>query len=101
MVLQGQEMVAHVIPIWKEGSVIGGAVGMLVFEGVSELSKAFKRMVTLKDKANQQPLKLEFPKKKSEPMTFEKIIGDSDEIGEAKKIARRVGKNNGHHTNYG
>ena len=91
VVLQGQEMVAHVIPIWKEGSVIG-AVGMLVFEGVSELSKAFERMVTLKDKSNQQPLKLEFPKKKSEPMTFEKIIGDSDEIGEAKKIARRAAK---------
>lgn len=90
VLLQGQEMVAHVIPIWKNSKVIG-AIGMLVFEGVSELSKAFDKLQILKETTNKQ-FALELPKKVEEKMTFDKIIGVSSSIGEVKKIARRAAK---------
>lgn len=91
VILQGQEMIASVIPIWRHDKVIG-AIGMLVFEGVSELSKVFDRMQTLKDKSSHKQITLEYPKKDEETITFDKIIGESSSIGEVKKIARRAAK---------
>ncbi|MFD6442197.1 sigma 54-interacting transcriptional regulator, partial [Peribacillus sp. NPDC060186] len=91
VILQGQEMVAHVIPIWKNNKVIG-AIGMLVFEGGSELSKIFDRMQTLKNKTSDKQVTFEYPKKDEETITFDKIVGDSRSIGEVKKIARRAAK---------
>ena len=41
--IQGQEMVVHRIPIWKDGKVIG-AIGMLIFEGVTEVYKIYERL---------------------------------------------------------
>ncbi|WP_078379910.1 sigma 54-interacting transcriptional regulator [Sutcliffiella halmapala] len=90
VMLQGQEMVAHVIPIWKNTKVIG-AIGMLVFEGVSELAKAFDKLQVLKETSNKQ-FTLEIPKQEKEKITFDKIIGESKSIGEVKKIARRAAK---------
>lgn len=90
VVLQGQEMVAHVIPLWQNNKVIG-AIGMLVFEGVTELSKAFERIQSLKGNTNEA-VSIEYPKKAEEIVTFDKIIGESSTIGEVKKIARRAAK---------
>lgn len=89
VILQGQEMIANVLPIWREDKVIG-ALGMLVFEGVSELSKAFDRVQTLKDQSRSPLIQFDYPKKNKETMTFDKIVGESHSIGYAKKIARRA-----------
>lgn len=90
VILQGQEMVAHVIPIWKKGKIIG-AIGMLVFEGASEIFQAFDKLQMLKETNNEQ-IVFEIPQKDEEKITFDKIIGESKSIGEVKKIARRAAK---------
>lgn len=91
VILQGQEMIANVLPIWREDKVIG-ALGMLVFEGISELSKAFDRVQNLKDQSRHPLIQFDYPKKNKETMTFDKIVGESHSIGYAKKIARRAAK---------
>ncbi|WP_246206655.1 sigma-54-dependent Fis family transcriptional regulator [Virgibacillus ihumii] len=92
--IQGQAMIVHRIPIWKNDRVVG-AIGMLIFEGVTELFKIYER---LQQKTNQQ-----FPKKKSttvsEPresdlVTLDQIIGVSETTSELKHIARKVAKTN-------
>ncbi|WP_139368018.1 sigma-54-dependent Fis family transcriptional regulator [Priestia abyssalis] len=88
-VLQGQEMIVHRIPIWKGDSIIG-AVGMLIFEGVSELYNILERVQTLQHKTPHAFIKIEEKKKKVEKVTFDQIIGESISIADAKKMARRA-----------
>lgn len=40
--IQGQPMVVHRIPIWREEKLVG-AIGMLIFEGVTELYQIYDR----------------------------------------------------------
>lgn len=87
--LQGQDMVVHRIPIWRNNQVIG-AVGMLIFEGVSELYKIFERMQKLHESTDDKPISFEPPKLKSTAVTFDQIIGESEAISQAKRIARRA-----------
>src|SRR5690625_4101597 len=44
--LQGQDLVVHRLPIWKDGELIG-AVGMLVYEGITEIYQVIERMKQL------------------------------------------------------
>lgn len=89
--LQGQDLVVHRIPIWNENKVIG-AVGMLVYEGVSEIYQVIERMELLEEgksirKDIIQPLHT-YEKK----VRFEDILGESLVISETKKIARKAAR---------
>ncbi|MEH7041380.1 sigma-54-dependent Fis family transcriptional regulator [Bacillus pseudomycoides] len=82
--LQGQNLVVHRMPIWKQGRVIG-AVGMLIHEGVSDIYKILERF-DQKDSA-VKPL---FSKPKKKQIRFEDILGESQTISETKKMARKA-----------
>lgn len=49
--IQGHDMVVHRIPLWKEGR-IAGAIGMLIFEGVTEVYKIYEK---LQENQNAKP----------------------------------------------
>ncbi|MEH6947822.1 sigma 54-interacting transcriptional regulator [Bacillus sp. JJ634] len=89
--LQGQEVVAHRIPIWRNGNIIGG-IGILVFQGVSELYNIFDRIQELYDEKSFPYINIPQSKSKGSPITFTKIIGDSDSFAHAKNLARRAAK---------
>ncbi|MFB5664200.1 sigma 54-interacting transcriptional regulator [Alteribacillus sp. HJP-4] len=90
-VIQGQKMVVHRIPIRKGGRVTG-AIGMLIFEGVSELYRI------LGNAANMElapPFKNEDRKKIEEDgrlYTFEQLIGDSSPLLDSKSKARKAAR---------
>ncbi|MFY0762406.1 sigma 54-interacting transcriptional regulator [Metabacillus dongyingensis] len=85
--IQGQDMVVHRIPIRKDGKVIG-AIGMLIFEGVSELYNILGRMQELSRKvANNNLLSQEHLKING---YFERIIGNSKAILSVKKTAKKA-----------
>ncbi|MEH7277143.1 sigma 54-interacting transcriptional regulator, partial [Neobacillus vireti] len=87
--LQGQEVVAHRIPIWKNNKIIGG-IGILVFQGVSELYTIFDRIQELNGTTDLTSVNIEQPKRKEEPTTFNQVIGKSERFIHAKNIARRA-----------
>lgn len=89
--LQGQDMIVHRIPIWKNNQVIG-AIGMLIFEGVSELYKIFDRVQDLHRKKRKQSVVFKMPSSVDQHVTFDQIIGESKKIADAKKTARRAAK---------
>ncbi|MGZ0085925.1 sigma-54 interaction domain-containing protein [Caldibacillus thermoamylovorans] len=51
--IYGQPMVVHRIPIWRDGEVIG-AIGMLIFQGVSEVYEIFRRLQELSREASRK-----------------------------------------------
>ncbi|NNU83523.1 PAS domain-containing protein [Geobacillus sp. BMUD] len=51
--IYGQPMVVHRIPIWRDGKVIG-AIGMLIFQGVSEVYEIFRRLQELSREASRK-----------------------------------------------
>jgi transcriptional regulator with PAS, ATPase and Fis domain len=88
--MQGQSMVVHRIPIWRNGEVTG-CIGMLIFEGVSELYKILERAnETNLIKIKRQPVIKK--QKLNTKMTFESIIGESNELAACKSIARRAAR---------
>ncbi|WP_134702731.1 sigma-54-dependent Fis family transcriptional regulator [Ammoniphilus sp. YIM 78166] len=76
----GQDMVVHRIPIWRDGVVVG-AIGMLIFQGVSEVYKILQRLQGLSRKAGDK-----------EKNQLDGIIGKSPAITEIKRIASRAAK---------
>lgn len=88
--LQGQDLIVHRMPLWKNGQVVG-AVGMLIYEGVSEIYKALERMAQLKDSGRTDEFLHDAMQKVPEKtVRFEDIIGESPAISHAKKIARKA-----------
>ncbi|NHM32335.1 sigma-54-dependent Fis family transcriptional regulator [Neobacillus terrae] len=85
--IQGQDMVVHRIPIWRDGKVIG-AIGMLIFHGVSELYNILGRMQELSRQVTQNILPEETIKRVNGG--FEDIIGNSSELQNVKRIARKA-----------
>ncbi|WP_199690064.1 MULTISPECIES: sigma 54-interacting transcriptional regulator [Clostridia] len=87
--LQGQNLVVHRIPIWKNNRVIGAA-GILVYEGVSEIYQVIQKMEQL-DKNSQidRPL-IGSNNTEMETVKFEDILGESRSLSQAKKIARKA-----------
>ncbi|MBO0586261.1 sigma 54-interacting transcriptional regulator [Sporosarcina sp. E16_8] len=85
--LQGQKMVVHRMPIWKNGRIVG-AVGMLIYEGVSEVQQIITQIDSLEQqKGNETSIvvgKVAAPKR----FTFEDILGESPAISKTKKLAR-------------
>ena len=87
--LQRQEVVAHRLPIWKNNKIIGG-IGILVFQGVSELYTIFDRIQELNGSKNFPYVDMVQRKPKEEPITFHQVIGKSEKFTLAKNIARRA-----------
>ncbi|WP_238544799.1 sigma-54-dependent Fis family transcriptional regulator [Geomicrobium sp. JCM 19037] len=88
--LQGQELVVHRLPMWRDGKVIG-AVGMLVYEGKKELLETLERMDILDYSKPEQETVVE--KKRGIPdIRFEDIIGESAKIAESKKMSRKAAR---------
>ncbi|GAA0424987.1 hypothetical protein GCM10008934_13740 [Virgibacillus salarius] len=87
--LQGQDLVVHRIPIWKDNKIIGAA-GILVYEGLTEIQQVIQRMEQLhkRDERNYQ-LK-QVSNFLDSAINFEDILGDSPAISNAKKIARKA-----------
>lgn len=93
--LQGQNLVVHRLPIWKNNEVIG-AVGMLVYEGVSEIYQVIERMERLEGIEAERCLMNNNRKTPSnmdeKHMRFEDILGESLIISETKHIARKAAR---------
>jgi transcriptional regulator with PAS, ATPase and Fis domain len=89
--IHGQDMVVHRIPIWREGRVVG-AIGMLIFEGVSEVYKIYERLQENNRKNDPQKDLFTVKKEKDSRITLDQIIGTSDEILHVKRIARRAAR---------
>jgi transcriptional regulator with PAS, ATPase and Fis domain len=94
-VIQGQKMIVHRIPIWQNNELIG-AIGMLIFEGVSELYRILENATQTSKEGSPFPLISE-EKKKTEvtPLnTFDGILGVSDEINACKRLSKKAAKTN-------
>jgi len=93
--LQGQNLVVHRLPIWKNNEVIG-AVGMLVYEGVSEIYQVIERMERLEGIETERCLMNNNRKTPynmdGKHMRFEDILGESLIISETKHIARKAAR---------
>nr|WP_263328556.1 sigma-54-dependent Fis family transcriptional regulator [Neobacillus sp. Marseille-Q6967] len=89
--IHGQDMVVHRIPIWREGKVVG-AIGMLIFEGVTEVYKIYERLQENNRKKVSQHELFTIKKEKDSRMTLDQIIGTSEEILHVKRMARRAAR---------
>lgn len=86
--IQGHDMVVHRIPLWKDGR-IAGAIGMLIFEGVTEVYKIYEKLQGNQEK--QQDL-LTRKQEKDSRITIDQIIGTSDGVMEVKRLARKAAR---------
>jgi transcriptional regulator with PAS, ATPase and Fis domain len=89
--IHGQDMVVHRIPIWREDRLVG-AIGMLIFEGVTEVYKIYERLQANNRKEQPQNELLTLKKEKDSRITLDQIIGTSEEILNVKRIARRAAR---------
>jgi len=88
--IQGQSMIVHRIPIWKENQVIG-AIGMLIFEGVSEVYRIFEKIK--ENGTKERVVRSEEGKTHDDSnIPFSQIIGESEKISNVKRIARRAAR---------
>ncbi|MBI0577882.1 sigma 54-interacting transcriptional regulator [Neobacillus cucumis] len=85
--IQGQDMVVHRIPIWKDEKVVG-AIGLLIFQGVTELYNILGRMQELSRQITDPPV-IDHSQGKIH-CAFDQIIGQSPKIQAVKKIARKA-----------
>ncbi|MFJ5770908.1 sigma-54 interaction domain-containing protein [Psychrobacillus sp. NPDC093180] len=89
--IQGQPMVVHRIPLWKDGELVG-AVGMLIFEGVTELYRIYERFLEKKALTGNLSSQERLEERKETNSTIEQIIGTSDSIANLKRMTRKVAK---------
>ena len=87
--IQGQDMVVHRIPIRKDGKVIG-AIGMIIFHGVTELYNILERMQEMSRQITETPVHAKPNLKMNSP--FDDIIGHCSKIQSVKKTARKAAK---------
>ncbi|GAE35123.1 transcriptional regulator [Halalkalibacter akibai JCM 9157] len=92
--IKGQKMIVHRIPIWQNDELIG-AIGMLIFEGVSELYRILEN-ATKSKVIKQQPklAKTKLLENKENANTLDQILGTSKEITACKKISFKAAKTN-------
>ncbi|MFC4022259.1 sigma 54-interacting transcriptional regulator [Oceanobacillus longus] len=89
--IQGQPMVVHRIPLWRDGKLVG-AIGMLIFEGVTELYRIYDRFLekTVQNSATRKEEPLQ--NRSVRNMSIEQIIGSSEQIVNLKRVTRKVAK---------
>ncbi|WP_052144518.1 sigma-54-dependent Fis family transcriptional regulator [Halalkalibacter okhensis] len=94
-VIQGQKMIVHRIPIWQNNELVG-AIGMLIFEGVSELYRILEHATqTTKDHPSSLTASKETRKAELSSMnTFDRILGVSDEMYACKRLSKKAAKTN-------
>ncbi len=94
-IIQGQKMIVHRIPIWQNDEIIG-AIGMLIFEGVTELYRILENATQLstnnpssidREQSKERNNRFSSPKK-----TFEHILGTSDALHLTKSLSRKAAK---------
>src|SRR5699024_3758785 len=83
--IQGQDMIVHRIPIWQGNQVIG-AIGMLIFEGVSEVYHVYRKLQMEKESLRKNIKRSNV----NESMTMDQIIGKSDVAAGLKRLARKA-----------
>ncbi|TLS36742.1 sigma 54-interacting transcriptional regulator [Pseudalkalibacillus caeni] len=88
--IQGHDMVVHRIPIWKEDRVVG-AIGMLIFEGVTEVYKIYEK-IQRDHGQNSEKSFLTKQKERDSRITLDQIIGTSEGIVEVKRLARKAAR---------
>ncbi|WP_233275743.1 sigma-54-dependent Fis family transcriptional regulator [Salibacterium aidingense] len=91
--IHGQAMVVHRIPIWQNNRV-AGAIGMLIFEGLSELYKIYERMQQNKKDTLPQHSRIPDKQQNHPIITLDQIIGTSPSTAESKAIARKIAVKN-------
>lgn len=87
--LQGQRMIVHRMPIWKDGHIIG-AVGMLIYEGVTEIQQIISQLEVQNKKQSPETTLQLSQRSAHESLEFEDILGESLAISQTKKLARRA-----------
>ncbi|MFC0473667.1 sigma-54 interaction domain-containing protein [Halalkalibacter kiskunsagensis] len=94
-VIRGQKMIVHRIPIWRNNELIG-AIGMLIFEGVTELYRILENATKAPNSLTKQLVdkNIEVPKKGTHSKTFDQILGVSGELTACKRISKKAAKSN-------
>lgn len=90
--LKGQNLIVHRLPIWKNNEIIG-AIGMLVYEGISEIYQSIQRMEDLESpiKHKSENINTKQPLSKKQ-VRFEDILGNSQVISQSKQLAIKASK---------
>src|SRR5699024_240068 len=78
-------MIVHRIPIWQGNQVIG-AIGMLIFEGVSEVYHVYRKLQMEKESLRENMKQSNV----DQSMTMDQIIGKSDVATGLKRLARKA-----------
>lgn len=89
--LSGHDLIVHRLPIWHNNEIVG-AVGMLVFEGVSEIYDVIQRMEQLELRNNQLMPSSNSKSNYRRQVRFEDILGDSECMTRTKNIAIKASK---------
>ncbi|MDT8862001.1 sigma 54-interacting transcriptional regulator [Alkalihalobacillus sp. MEB130] len=91
-VIRGQKMIVHRIPIWQNNELIG-AIGMLIFEGVSELYRILENATSASTdfpKTTRNRIGKETQKQPSSINVLDRILGVSDEILACKRLTKKA-----------
>ncbi|WP_169907514.1 sigma-54-dependent Fis family transcriptional regulator [Priestia abyssalis] len=90
--IMGQDMIVHRIPIWRDGKVVG-AIGMLIFQGVSEIYHILNRIQDLSRNVDTKGrLPVSEPSSRVSEFTFDGIVGRSPEILRIKRLASKASR---------
>lgn len=89
--LKGQNLIVHRLPIWKNNEVIG-AIGMLVYEGISEIYQSIERMQDLEGSVKSDEIIISKNKTSKKKIRFEDILGNSQAISKPKQLAIKASK---------
>ncbi|WP_368505646.1 sigma 54-interacting transcriptional regulator [Alkalihalophilus sp. As8PL] len=94
-VISGQKMIVHRIPIWQNNELIG-AIGMLIFEGVSELYRILENATASSKRLelNMKPEQELTQVKDQSCVTFNQILGISEEIYACKRLSKKAARTN-------
>src|SRR5699024_5696860 len=84
------DMIVHRIPIWHGDDVIG-AIGMLMFEGVSEVYHVYRKLQQEKESLLESRRQSVVS---NEMITMDKIIGTSEQATALKRKVRKVAQTN-------
>ncbi|WP_050180326.1 sigma-54-dependent Fis family transcriptional regulator [Domibacillus robiginosus] len=89
--IQGQPMVVHRIPIWN-GEKVTGAIGMLIFEGVTEVYGLLERIQKSQVDAQVLPKSLAQTTEEDSRITFDQVISVSESMAVVKRMARKAAR---------
>ncbi|QTN01371.1 CBS domain-containing protein [Sediminibacillus dalangtanensis] len=89
--IQGEAMIVHRIPIWKEDRLVG-AIGMLIFEGVGEVYRIYEKLRRNVHEPQSVQKSVSASPQGGRLTSLDQIIGKSTSISIIKQLVRRVSK---------